>query len=151
VIRAEVMSLEDMRQRWRADLLLLICLVFLVGIEVLAWWTTHRGELELERAAVSGTAEERVWALHILLQRDEPPRRDRSFVEGLLASEEPLVRELAMTSTVRRRGGRHAQKQHQAENTDPGEFLRGRYYMKRYGRPIKRSFLREYFRSLDAP
>lgn len=143
------MNRGEIRQPRRADLLLLVCLVFLVGIEVLAWRTRHRGEEELERTAVSGTAEERVWALHILLQRDEPPRRDRSFVEELLASEEPLVRELAMTSTVRRRGGRHAQKQHQAKNDDPGEFVRGRYYMKRYGRPIKRSFLREYFRSLE--
>jgi hypothetical protein len=145
------MRLEDIRRRWRADLVLLVGLLVLVGIELLAWRTSHRGEEELERAAVSGTAGERVWALHILLQRDEPPQRDRSFVEELLASEEPLVRELAMTNTVRRRAGRHVQRQHQATSTDPGERLRGRYYMKKNGRPIKRSFLRQYFRSLGDP
>jgi len=143
------MNLGDTRQRWGADLLLLACLVALVGLEVFAWKIVHREEQELNRAAASGPAKERVWALHILLQRDEPPRRDQSFVEGLLASEEPLLREVAMTSTVRSRAGRRSQRQHLAASPDSGEALRGRYYMKRFGRPVKRSFLRDYFRSLE--
>ncbi|MGB3565349.1 MAG: hypothetical protein WBH85_07815 [Thermoanaerobaculia bacterium] len=143
------MSLEDIRRRLGADLMLLVCLCALVGLEVFAWRVAHRDESELDRAAVSGSAEERVWALHILLNRGEPPQRDQSFVEGLVAAEEALVRELAMTSIVRRHVGRSVQRQVQAEISGPGELLRGRYYMKRHGRPIKRSFLRDYFRSLE--
>jgi hypothetical protein len=143
------MSLKDNRQWWGAELILLICLVALAGLEVVAWQITHRGGQELDRAAVSGTAEERVWALHILLQRDEPARRYESFVEGLLASDEELVRELAMTSTVRQRAGRLVQRRYLAGSPDSGESLRGRYYMKRLGRPIDRSFLQSYFRSLE--
>lgn len=145
----DMMRLENIRQRLGADLLLLICLVAFAGIEVVAWRIVHRDEQELTRAAATGSAKERVWALHILLQRDDPPRRKDSFVEELLASEEALVRELAMTSTVRRRAGRGVQRRYLADLSDSEELVRGRYYMKRFGRPVKRSFLREYFRSLE--
>ena len=54
-----------------------------------------------------------------------------------------------MTSDVWRLGGRKVQRRYLAGLSDPGEQVRGRYYMKRFGRPIKRSFLRDYFHSLE--
>jgi hypothetical protein len=139
----------ETRQKWQADLLLLVCLGALLIMEVLAWRVVHRGEEELQQAVASGSSAEKVWAYHVQLNRGEPQRLEHSFVEDLLASEEALVRELAMTSDVRRLSGRKVQRRYLAESSDPGENLRGRYYMKRFGRPVKRSFIRDYFRSLE--
>jgi len=143
------MKNNETRQTWRVDLLLLVCLVAVLGIEVLAWQVAHRDDEELQRAVVSGSSREKVWALHIQLNRGEPQRLGHSFVEDLLSSNEALVRELAMTNDVRRLGGRSIQRRYLTESADSGETLRGRYYMKKFGRPIKRSFLRNYFRSLE--
>jgi hypothetical protein len=143
------MAATARRETRRGDLLLVVCLGALVVIEVLAWQVAHRDDEELQRAVASGSAEEKVWALHIQLNRGEPQRLEHLFVENLLASNEALVRELAMTSDVRRLGRRSVQRRYLAESSDPGETLRGRYYMKRFGRPVKRSFIRDYFRSLE--
>lgn len=143
------MKSTETRETWRRDLLLLVGLGALAVMEVLVWQVAHRGEEELQRAVVSGSGKEKVWALHIQLNRGEPEWLERPFVEDLLASEEALVREFAMTSDVRWLGGRKPQRRYLAASLDPGEKLRSRYYMKKFGRPIKRSSLRDYFRSLE--
>ena len=143
------MSAFDSRRLGRADWLLMIGLGALLIIEVLVWQATHRADPEVQGSAASGPGEERVWALHILLNRGEPPKIDQQFIEALLASEHALVREMAMTSDVRRLGGREAQRRYLAEPADCDEATRGRYYLKRQGRPVSREILRSYFRSFE--
>lgn len=65
-----------------------------------AWGLAHRSAAELEPSAAA--ADERIEALHVLTNRGEPDR-DRfaeTFVQALLAEEDPLLCEYAFTSDV---------------------------------------------------
>jgi len=127
---------------------ILLGLVAVLGLEVVGWAVTRRTDQELRALVAASSGREAVGALHVLLNRGDAPSIDRSQVEGLLASDEPLLREMAMTSDVWRLAGRAAQREH-LEGADEAEAVRGRYYMKRHGQRVRRSALREYFRSLE--
>jgi hypothetical protein len=97
--------------------------------------------------------------MHIFLNRGKSPSISRTQVEELLASEEAIVREFAMTCDVWRLGDPELQRQHLEQIADRGESIRSRYYMKPMGwkdmkpplgRGVSRSELREYFRSLES-
>jgi len=127
----------------------LLGLVAVLGLEFLGWAVTRQTDQELRTSLAVAAGSEVVAALHVLLNRGDAPSIDRSQVEGLLASDEPLLREVAMTSDVWRLAGRGAQREHLERAADEGEAVRGRYYLKRHGQRVRRSALREYFRSLE--
>lgn len=62
----------------------------------------HRGAEELERAWASGPPRERLAALQVLTSRGEPPptRFGRSFVQEVLATEEPPVLEAVFANEI---------------------------------------------------
>jgi hypothetical protein len=127
----------------------LLGLVTVLCLEVLGWAVTRRTDLELRASLAAASGREAVGALHVLLNRGEAPSIDPAEVKSLLASDEPLLREMAMTSDVWRLAGRALQRDDLKRTADEGEAVRGRYYLKRHGQPVRRSALREYFRSLE--
>jgi hypothetical protein len=134
----------------RTDQALLLCLVAVLGVELAGWAVTRRTDAELRARVAEGPPRERTWALHVLLNRGEPPSLERDEVAHLLGSDEPLLREMATTSDVWRLAGRSLQREHLASRAGAGEAIRGRYYLRWHGQPIRRAFLREYLRSLEA-
>lgn len=129
----------------------LLGLVAILGLEILGWGLTRQTDHELRASLSAASSREAVAALHVLLNRGESPSIDRSQVEALLASDEPLLREMATTSDVWRLAGRAAQRDHLKQTNDEEERVRGRYYLKRHGQPVRRSALRAYFQSLEVP
>jgi hypothetical protein len=86
----------------------------------------------------------------VLVNRGDAPALARGRAEALLASNDPLVREWAMTSDVWRLTGRAAQRNHLKQAAGEDEAVRGRYFLKWHGQPIRRAALRRYFRTLEA-
>ena len=75
-----------------------LLLLAVLAVEALAWTGWHQGEEQLEVQAESGTPAERVWALHVLTNRDPDHRRFRNtYVRGLLNDPDPLVVDFAFT------------------------------------------------------
>jgi hypothetical protein len=134
----------------RTEWILLLCLAAILGLEILGWGVARRTDRELGASIATAPPGEKAWSLHVLLNRGEGPAIDRAQVEELLASDQPLVREMAMTSDVWRLAGRAAQWEHLNRVAERGEAVRGRYYLKWHGQPVRRKFLRTYFRSLEA-
>lgn len=134
----------------RTETALLLCLVAVLVVELTGWASTRRTDAELRDRLAAGPSAERVWGLHILLNRGANPSLERAEVERLLASDDPLLREMATTSDVWRLAGRSLQWEHLRRTAVAGEALRGRYYLKWHGQPVSRAFLRRYLGSLDA-
>jgi hypothetical protein len=92
---------------WRPHL---ACLA-LMGLMGLFAGVSHRSAAELRLAAASGPADERIQALHALLNRAEaaPGPEHDALVAELLASSEPLLREYALSIDLCRLSARDAQ------------------------------------------
>ena len=88
---------------WGAHILCLGVLAAQVGL----WAVGHRSTHRLEAAAESGSVEQRMAALQILLERGEPDpeRYGASLAAELLADPDPLLRELAFTTAVTKYSG----------------------------------------------
>lgn len=140
-------STGAVRSEWRV----LLGLVAILGLEILGWAFTRQADQELQASLAAASGHETVAALHVLLNRGDAPSIAPAEVERLLASDEPLLREMAMTSDVWRLAGRVAQRAHLRQAKDAAEKTRSRYYLKRHGQAVRRSGLRDYFRSLEAP
>lgn len=95
------MSAVETRRRRRA-LLPHAVLVAVLVVECLSALARHRTQAELEAAWEGGTPRERLEALHVLTNRDEPPptRFGRAFVQGLLQDESPPVLEAVFTNEI---------------------------------------------------
>ncbi|MBU0640728.1 MAG: hypothetical protein KKB50_17835 [Planctomycetes bacterium] len=85
------------RAGWlHAALLLVIvgeCAVALVG---------HRSVDELKQVSETGTPTEKVYAIHILANRDEPQILTRDYMRSMLRLPDVLMHELAMTTNFSR-------------------------------------------------
>ncbi|MCP4248644.1 MAG: hypothetical protein GY778_16485 [bacterium] len=106
--------------------------VLLVGVVVAECLTTvalHRSEQELRQAFETGDARQKVYALHILANRDEPTISDPEFTRRLTNSHEALVRELTVTRNFSRNHTGEEQREYMASLADPGEFIRCRVIM----------------------
>lgn len=92
---------------WRPHL---ACLA-LISVMIVGWVVGHRSEEELRKSAASGSPRERIAALHALLNRPSarPGPATDALVEDLLTSEEPLLREYALSIDVCRLSERDAQ------------------------------------------
>jgi len=83
----------------------LVVLLAVLAVEIVAAVLLHRDGPELRADAGSGGVRDRVGAIHVLMNRRAGPPVDDAFVRDLLASSEPLLRELAYTPPVTRRAG----------------------------------------------
>ena len=92
---------------WRPHL---VCLA-LLGVMGLSAAMGHRGEEQLRLAAASGPAQERIAALHALLNRPgaAPGPEQDALVAELLDSPDPLLREYALSIDLCRLSARDAQ------------------------------------------
>jgi len=83
---------------WRPHGTLLLVLV----LQAAAFGCLHRSRERLEADAAAGETSERIAALHILTNRGavDPDRFGEDFGLGLLAEEDPRMREYAFTSDV---------------------------------------------------
>ena len=96
----------------RVELWAVATLAGMVALELGIAAAVHRTDEELQAALAAGAPRERAAAVHVLCNRDDPVGVGPA---DLLASGEPLLRELAFTTTVTRLRGHAAQ----------AEYLRG--------------------------
>lgn len=129
--------------------LTLAALLALIGLELLVGAFTHRTEAQLERAARASTGgapadvlRERMAAMHVLANRDAPRVYGAETVRELLASEEPVLREFAMTYLFSRADG--AQVQRDRYDAQP-EDLRLGFYFRHQKLPMHRDKVSRYF------
>lgn len=90
--------LATLGRGWRPHLLL----VGLVLLEAGVWGLVHRSNEELQRSWASGASQERLDAIHVLLNRGESSKSDfgQSFVKALLEDADERVQELAFLNDV---------------------------------------------------
>lgn len=86
------------RKSWRPHLVL----VGLIALEVAVWGVVHQSNEDLQRSWESGTSQERLDAIHVLLNRGESSKSDfgQPFVKTLLEDEDERVQELAFLNDV---------------------------------------------------
>ena len=130
----------------RPELLILLALIATLAVELVVWRSRHRSSDELWRNYQTGTSSERVEALFVLTNRDQPQGFDQRFVEELLRSEQVALRELAMTHSLTRHSGTKAQEDY-LESSRPSrdEVIRCRFFLRFEERQFRRGALRRYF------
>lgn len=103
-------------KEWRAHVVLAV----LIAVEVVAGIASHRSDAELARAAEGERGAARRTALFRLAQRDEDGPLPVADSE-LLASPDPLTRELAFTTALCRPGSVAARNRWLRDRIDAGE------------------------------
>ncbi len=135
----------------RADLLVLLSLLAILGAEVLAWRAGHRSEEELWRVYRTEASQARIQALHVLTNRDRPHGFDQNFVRQMLRSPQALIREFSMTYDLSRLGGNRAQQRYlHSSLPDRDEVFRCRFFLRHQNSRFSRAQLRRYVEALRA-
>ena len=126
----------------------------LVGIIVIQFAVArflHRSEEQLWRTWAEGSSLERVAALHILSNRDQPPEFGEDFALVMVRSDRVLIRELAMTTHVTRLTGDAIQRSFLQSPMNLRQRERCKFVLtKEEGRRrviLKRSEIRRYLRA----
>ena len=124
----------------------MLALVATLAVELVVWQVRHRSAEELWRDFQTGASGERVEALFVLTNRDQPHGFDQRFVQELLRSEPVSVRELAMTHNLTRHSGKKAQESYlESSRPSPDEIVRCRFFLRFEERQFRRGALRRYF------
>lgn len=127
----------------RSTRTILVALVALIAVEVLFGMLTHRSREQLEAAlAAPEDARERMWALHVLANRDDPVIHTAEDVRSLLASGDPVLREFAMTYDFARADG--AELQWEIHDQQPEEVRMG-FFVRHQSLPMHRPKVGIYF------
>ena len=112
----------------------------------------HRDVAELRTAAREGTVSKRLDALQQLAMRADPATLAAEFPASLLASDEPLLRELAFTNLFNRPPATQLRARDLQRLTDPAERRRARLWLQcRMTTPgrVQLSMLDQWFAEAD--
>jgi hypothetical protein len=112
------------RQLWPHAALLVI-----IVLETALAALRHQSDAALRDTLDNGSPRERAEALFILTNRDTPPPVDREFIQRLLKSDVPLVREWTMTANFTRLAPPQAQEAHIMSLGDSPEGVRCRFLL----------------------
>jgi hypothetical protein len=91
-------AVEVRPRSWRPHVVLL----GLIVLEIAAWGVLHQSDQALHESWESGTSQERLDAIHVLLNRGESSKADfgQPFAKQLLEDEDERVQELAFLNDV---------------------------------------------------
>lgn len=106
-------------------------LAMLIGLEVAAFGVLHRTMSDLEALLESGTPRERVYALHVLANRGQPPRFSRRDLAEWFETQPPLVAELLMTHNFARFAGPRIRQRYIDEQADAADAARAEFWFQR--------------------
>ena len=121
---------------------ILVLLLMVLALEVALGFLAHRSQEDLVHDALTAPPRQRAYAMHVLANRDQPEIYDAQDVRRLMADEEALLRELAMTYDFARSDGAALQREI-LDTQEVGE--RTRFFKRHQKLPMRRRHIRAYF------
>jgi hypothetical protein len=104
-------------------------LAAVIAAECLVAWIRHDTTEELRALRESGSPREKVRALFVLTNRDQPEVPDGQAIARSLRSDDPLVREWMMTPNFARHAPRDIYARYLASLSESAEALRCRFLL----------------------